>query len=210
MPTATSAPVVAPLTRTQYGRATETLTAAFDADPLFTWLFPDPTARPLALRTINRVALDFGLRYGRVTQAGDGQAVAIWVPPGVSVTTGHMLLSGMLGMEFRVGFRATARFGGANEAMGRIHAAHVPEPHWYLLIVGVSPATQGGGLGSALVADGLAMADAEHQRVYLETSAPRNLPFYERFGFRTVETTTLSDGGPQAWALVRGPVVAAR
>jgi ribosomal protein S18 acetylase RimI-like enzyme len=186
-------------------RATTTLARAFAADPMFTWIFPDHEKRARSLRRLNRVPLAFGLRSGHVTQSHDGKAVAIWVPPGRTVTIGGMVRSGILSVPFQVGFRPFATFTGANEIMERIHKKCVPEPHWYLLIVAVDPDLQGRGLGSALMKEGLARADQANCPCYLETSSERNLAFYERHGFVVVERATLGDGGPPAWAMRRDP-----
>jgi ribosomal protein S18 acetylase RimI-like enzyme len=189
----------------QMDRATIALARAFSPDPMFTWIFPDPEKRPRSLRRFLRVPLEFGRRYGRVTQSHDGMAVAIWIPPGRTMSAGGMVRSGILAAPFRVGFRPFATFMGALEVMERIHKKHVPEPHLYLAIVAVDPELQGRGLGSALVTEGLMQADRANCTSYLETSERRNLAFYERQGFAVVETATLGDGGPPAWAMRREP-----
>ncbi len=186
-------------------RAVNTLTRAFDADPMFRWIFPDPQERARSLRLLNRVPLRFGLRYGRVTHCHDGMAVAIWVPPGRSVSLVGMARSGMLSVPLRIGLRPFGRFAGANEVMGKLHAKHVPDPHWYLLIVGVDPELQGRGVGSALVQEGLSEADASNSSCYLETSEERNIPFYERYGFTVLAQASLGAGGPPGWAMRRDP-----
>ena len=186
-------------------RATTTLARAFSADPMFMWIFPDPGQRAQSLRRLNRVALEYGIRYGHVTGANDGLAAAIWIPPGRTVTVGGMVRSGMIGMPFRVGLRPFVKFMGANATMEQIHKKYVPEPHWYLLIVGVDPDLQGRGLGTALVKEGLARADQANCPCYLETSEARNLAFYERQGFVVVETATLGHGGPTGWGMRREP-----
>ena len=186
-------------------RAAVTLERAFSPDPLFTWVFPDPATRPAALQRFIRVPLEYGLRYGRVTASHEAKAACVWLPPGPGMTIPRMIRSGMLGVPFRTGFGPFVKFMTANEIMDKIHKARAPEPHWYLVVVGVDPELQGQGAGSAIVRDGLALADRESKPCYLDTSERRNLAFYERLGFVVLEEATLGHGGPKAWAMRREP-----
>jgi ribosomal protein S18 acetylase RimI-like enzyme len=193
------------LQRGSIDRAAITLERAFSPDPLFTWVFPDPVTRPAALERFIRVPLEYGLRYGRVTTSHEAKAACVWLPPGPGMTMPRMIRSGMLGVPFRTGFGPFLKFMAANEIMDKIHKARVPEPHWYLLIVGVDPELQGQGAGSAIVREGLALADRESKPCYLETSERRNLAFYERLGFVVLEEAVLGKDGPKAWAMRREP-----
>jgi ribosomal protein S18 acetylase RimI-like enzyme len=116
-----------------------------------------------------------------------------------------MLRSGFLGLPFRIGLGRFAKFAGANDVMEKIHKRRVPEPHWYLMVVGVDPELQNRGVGSALVNEGLTRADESGCPCYLETSEKPNLRFYERLGFVVLEEATLGKGGPPAWAMRREP-----
>lgn len=177
------------LQRGSIDRAALTLERAFSPDPLFTWVFPDPATRPAALQRFMRVPLQYGLRYGRVTTSREAKAACVWLPPGPGITIPRMIRSGMLGVPFRAGFGPFVKFMTANETMDQIHKARVPEPHWYLMVVGVDPELQSQGVGSAMVREGLALADRESQPCYLETSERRNLAFYERLGFRSARSS---------------------
>ena len=63
---------------------------------------------------------------------------------------------------------------------------HIKEPHWYLPMIGVDPAQQGRGIGSALLRHGLAKCDEDHLPAYLESSRPANVPLSERNGFQVL------------------------
>jgi ribosomal protein S18 acetylase RimI-like enzyme len=197
------APVISSLDRAQLPRATETLVAAFMNDVMFEWVFPDLRTRERGLRRLNQVPLAYGLRYGLVRQASAGRGVAIWVPPGEPMSVARMVRCGMLGVPFRTGLAPLSRFGGANSVMDAIHEKHMDGPHWELLIVAVDPTMQGQGIGSALVRDGLARADAAGLPCYLNTNTPANVPFYERLGFTVLEEARLGKDGPPAWAMRR-------
>ncbi len=194
---------VAPFDRSMLDAANDTLVAAFMDDSMFGWVFPDPAARSRGLRRLNRVPLEYGLRYGYVRQSDEGRCVAIWIPPGVPMSPGRLVRCGMLAVPLRTGLRPLARFGGANGVMDKIHKRHMSGLHWELLIVGVDPALQGRGRGSALVRDGLNRADQAGLPCYLNTNTPANVPFYERLGFSVLEEATLGKNGPAAWAMRR-------
>jgi ribosomal protein S18 acetylase RimI-like enzyme len=193
------------LQRGSVDTAAITLERAFFSDPMFTWIFPEPATRPAALRRLMRVPLEYGVRYGRVATSYDAKAVCIWIPPGPGMTIPRMIRSGMLGVPFRIGFGPFGKFMRANDTMDKIHKKCVPEPHCYLIVVGVDPELQNRGVGSTLVKEGLTQADQTGYPCYLETSEKRNLAFYERLGFLVLEEATLGPGGPLAWAMRREP-----
>jgi ribosomal protein S18 acetylase RimI-like enzyme len=196
-------PPVAPLDRSMLDAANDTLVTAFVDDSLVEWVFPDPTTRVRRLHRLNRVPLEYGLRYGYTRQSDDGRCVAVWIPPEQPMSPWRMVRSGMLAVPMRTGLGPLARFGGAGGVMDKIHKRHMIGPHWELLISGVDPALQGQGRGSALVRDGLARADEAGLPCYLNTNTPANLPFYERLGFTVLEEAKLGKDGPTAWAMRR-------
>ena len=116
---------------------------------MFEWLFPDENTRPDLCRRIMSAPIQFGLRYGHVTTSEDASGVAIWAPAESPVTTLRMARSGFLAMPFSIGLRNFLQFAAATSVMDRIHTAQMPDPHWYLFVLGVAPEKQGLGLGSA-------------------------------------------------------------
>lgn len=73
------------------------------------------------------------------------------------------------------------------------------EPLWHLHSVAVEPELQGRGIGSALVEFGSRPARADGAGVHLETGSSRNVPLYERLGFRVVEAADAPGAGPRVW-----------
>ena len=84
--------------------------------------------------------------------------------------------------------------------MGEAHQRLMPEPHDYLFILGVEPEQHGRGLGSAILAS-LLNRRAHGRPCYLETFNPRNLPFYERHGFRVALESVVPDTTLRLWAM---------
>ena len=63
-------------------------------------------------------------------------------------------------------------------------------------MIGVDPAKQGAGYGSALLKHALERCDADDKLAYLESSSPKNLPLYERFGFERLGTIAVGSSPP--------------
>jgi predicted N-acetyltransferase YhbS len=80
------------------------------------------------------------------------------------------------------------------------------EPHHYLMVLGVDSEKQGQGVGSKLIAPGLARADADRLPCYLETMKTRNLDFYGKHGFEVVHAGEIPKGGPPFWTMRREPI----
>ena len=87
------------------------------------------------------------------------------------------------------------------EQMGRYHPR---EPYWYLPLIGVDPSRQGQGYGSALMAHGIAPCDRNRTLAYLESSSPRNIPLYKRFGFEVIGTIQVG-ASPPIFPMLRKP-----
>jgi GNAT superfamily N-acetyltransferase len=88
--------------------------------------------------------------------------------------------------------------------LARIEAVHPTEPHYYLAVVGVEPAWQGQGLGSALMQPALQRCDAEGVGAYLEASTRMSRALYERHGFSVIDEVRLPEG-PPLWPMWREP-----
>ena len=170
----------------------DTIARSFFADPLWSWVFPDPDDRRAHSPALWDFFLTAGLRYGSVQVADAYAAAAIWTPPGLPPIDDDE--STALEAFFRR--RLDARVEPVLEGLGRIDAVHPEEPHWYLGVVGTHPAHAGHGTGVALLAHHLRRVDAEHLPAYLESSNPANLERYERLGFVPREEIRVAADGP--------------
>ena len=180
---------------------------AFFDDPAFTFTFPDETSRRAGLPWLMGMGIGYGSRFGEVlTTAGTMLGHSVWLPPGrTELTDDRMAELGFTQGPERIGDDAWMRFGSFMEMASSHHHALMPGPHWYLMILGVEPARQGQGVGSALLAPMLARSDADSLPCYLETAKERNLPFYRRHGFEVRAQDAIPGGGPRVWMMVREP-----
>ena len=58
---------------------------------------------------------------------------------------------------------------------------------------------------TAVLSPSVARCDAAGEPAYLESSKERNVPFYERHGFKVTREVTISGGGPTLWLMWRDP-----
>jgi GNAT superfamily N-acetyltransferase len=158
---------------------TETLTAAFETDPLWGWAFPDRER----LASWWRFHISSALRYPWVWTADDYAVAAVWIPPGgVELTEEEegrieSILADLVG----------DRAPDVIELLHRFEQSHPDDtPHYYLSLLGTHPDHRGKGLGMALLAETLARIDSEGMPAYLESSNSANDHRYERLGFERV------------------------
>lgn len=91
------------------------------------------------------------------------------------------------------------------QAIGALLDEHHPhEPIWYLNFLGVEPAGQGRGVGSALLEQVLVRADRDAAAAYLDATSMRNRRLYERHGFEARGELHVP-GGPPLWPMWREP-----
>lgn len=197
---------VRPATRADVPALSVTLGKAFFDDPVMMWLLPDDDVRKRKLHKLfASITRYHHLSRGGVEVASGGQerigAAALWDPPGEWKQTRGEELRSMPGLLLTFG-SALTRGMAVTEMMKK---AHPEEPHWYLAVIGSDPSVRGKGFGNALMRSRLDRCDAEYAPVYLESSKPDNVPYYERFGFEVTGEFTLPDGGPPLIPMWRKP-----
>jgi GNAT superfamily N-acetyltransferase len=104
-----------------------------------------------------------------------------------------------------LGVEAFTRFMHIASTAGQFHQRAAPGKHLYLSILGVEPSRQGQGLGSALIRPMVERADAEGLPCYLETFQPRNLPLYQKHGFKITVEEVEPNSGVRGWGFLREP-----
>jgi ribosomal protein S18 acetylase RimI-like enzyme len=103
-----------------------------------------------------------------------------------------------------LGEDAAIRFLSALDFIDPYHKEDVPEPHWYIMILGVDPVHHGKGLGKALMEPVMKKAEANGQPVYLETAQPANVSFYQKLGFSVLRELIDPTSGLKMWTFRKG------
>jgi ribosomal protein S18 acetylase RimI-like enzyme len=156
-------------------------------------LGPDPGVRRARLGRMFALGFPILFANGVVLGAFDGATlvgVAGMVPPGRCQLPARKRLVLLPRMIPAIGFGAFVRVGRWLSAWGRQDPA---EPHWHLGPVAVDAHLQGRGIGTALMSEYCALLDRDGAMGYLETDKPRNVRFYEKFGFETIGEAQILD-----------------
>ncbi len=179
------------------------LAAAFQDDPVFEWVVPDPDIRRARIPSVFAAFVDVYVPHNETYVAGDGVGGALWAPAG----------SQPFMDEPREVFaqRITAALGDdaerAFEVDALLESHHPTEACFYLQFLGVIPDHQGRGVGSAMLSMVLDRCDATGTPAYLEATSVDNRRLYARHGFETVGEITLPQG-PALWPMWRDPLTA--
>ena len=183
--------------------AAAVLAGAFAGDPMMTYLVDDDARRrrmlPLYFASVLRQSSKVGRQFSVSDQHGVVKGAAIAMPPGsYPLPTLPQLV------EWRTMVASGLRAAGRHfRDLPPIDKRAPTEPHWYLMFVGVDPASQGNGYGVELVNAVIARADRDNLPTYLVTMKQANLGFYARFGFAVRDELRMGKHGPSTWTMLR-------
>lgn len=165
------------------------VTMGFSTDPVARWVYPDPADYIRWFPSFVRAFAGKAFENGTAICTNDGGGAALWLPPNVHPDDDEIVALTLDSVSEEVQRDLFPLF----EAMG---SAHPDEPHWYLPMIGVETHRQGNGIGAALMHYGLERVDASNLPAYLESSNPRNISLYRRFGFEVVGTIQIGSAPP--------------
>jgi RimJ/RimL family protein N-acetyltransferase len=175
-----------------------TLSRAFQTESALSFILPDHADRQRRLPKAFRIIAGQDMRHGQIFATEGLEALTMWRAPGKMRDSGWD--------DFRLGIPYALAFGGSVgrgiTVAGLIKKNLPSEDCWYLHYAACDPAFQGKGYGGAAIRAGLAMADADRAKAYLETADEKNLAIYAALGFEVVKTWQVPNG-PQFWGMMR-------
>ena len=190
-------PIIKAATQSDEAATIAALVLAFGADPATRWTWPYPeqylTHFPSLVRVLGGNAFAHGSAYYVDGYAG----AALWLPPEVSPDENTLV-----DLLRHTGYAPVQKdVFAVFEQMARYHPQ---EPHWFLPLIGVDPVQQGKGFGGALMQHALGPCDRDRTLAYLESSNPKNIPLYERYGFELLGTIQVGTS-PPIFPMLRKP-----
>lgn len=162
---------------------------AFSADPPTQWAFGNSPSFLAHFPSFVRAFGGQAFVHGSADYLDGYVGAALWLPPGMRPDHNTLIpwlqrtIAPAVQQDYFALFAQLAR-------------SHPRKPHWYLALMGIDPSHQGQGCGSALLRHGLTRCDRDHACAYLESSNPRNVPLYERYGFELQGTIQVGTSPP--------------
>ncbi len=178
-------------------KAISALVQAFSADPVARWMYPDSQQYLEYFPNFVKAFAGAAFEHGTADCVDGYPAAALWLPPGIHPNEKALYTL----LQDSVAKRDQAEVFALFEQMDAYHPA---EPHWYLPMIGVDPAHQGNGCGSALLKHALARGDCDGKLAYLESTSLESLRLYERHGFELLGTIQVGSS-PPLFPMVRKP-----
>jgi len=185
--------------------AANSLAKAFMNDPLQNYTFPDEQERKERSPAHFKAGVEYGMRFGEVYITSQAEGVVVCLPPNkTEITPERAEEGGLTRLPELMGEEQAGRFFSVLEFIGTYHNQDVPEPHWYIMILGVDPVHHGKGWGKTLLEPVMKKAEANGEPVYLETAQPANVSFYEKQEFRVLREVIDPQSGLKLWTFRKG------
>ncbi|MDJ0673879.1 MAG: GNAT family N-acetyltransferase [Calothrix sp. MO_167.B42] len=170
---------------------------AFSTDPAARWMYPSSQQYLKNYPELIRVFGAQALEYQTIYCTDDYVGAAFWFPPQSKIDSDA--IGGFLQQTIS-GQRQQEIFA----VLEQMESYHPHEPHWYLAILGVEASHQSQGYGSALMRHKLEECDRTNTIAYLESSKPKNIPFYEKHGFKVIGEIQAGES-PTIFPMLRYP-----
>jgi hypothetical protein len=157
------------------------LTASFAENQSVNYIIRQNDKRSKHIRALMDYSFEICSLFGDVWLSEDRNACALVLYPQQKKTTFKVILLN-IGLIFRaIGISGIQK---TLDREARIKKLQPKEKMAYLWFIGVNIANQHQGIGTKLLKEIVADAALKKLAVYLETSTVKNLPWYERLGFK--------------------------
>jgi GNAT superfamily N-acetyltransferase len=175
------------------------LGAAFQNDPISSWLFPEPDRRAAVQPAFFQVFATLALEVGGAVYVTDAlTAATVWFPSAEAEDDDD---AGVGDLFDSLTPDEAGRIGELFALMAANHPTR--GAHRHLQFIGVRPEHHGTGVGGELLRHNLAVVDGTGLPAYLEASSTLSPPLYQRHGFEHIGTPFGPEPGPKMYPMWR-------
>ena len=161
-------------------RIVDILARSFDDNKSVNYIVKQDKKRSQRMKKLMEYSFDVCNLFGDIFLSEDKKGCALIVVPDKKKTTFKSIL---LDVKLVLSVIGLSNVKKAMSRESKINKLHPKEPVYYLWFIGVDPAEQNKGIGTSLLKEIIAEAKKKQRPIYLETSTPKNIPWYEKFGF---------------------------
>lgn len=156
------------------------LTLSFNDNKSVNYIIMQDEKRERRLQNLMQYAFDVCFMFGNVFITEDRKGCALVIFPDKKKTN---LKSVWLDLKLILSSTGLRNIKKALKRESEIKKLQPKEPVYYLWFIGVLPDEQNKGIGSTLLSGLIEDAHSQNRTVCLETSTPKNIPWYKKFGF---------------------------
>ena len=157
------------------------LAESFNDNQSVNYIIKQDKKRNHRIRKLMAYSFDVCYLFGDVFLSEDKGGCALILLPDKKKNN---LKSILLDMNLIVSCIGISNITKAMNRESKIKKLQTMKSMYYLWFIGVNPDQQNKGIGSSLIKDILEEAHSRQRPVYLETSTLKNVPWYEKFGFK--------------------------
>lgn len=156
------------------------LEQAFASNPSVNYSIPQDARRSQRLRGLVQYSFEVCHEFGEIYLSDDRNACALLVCPEKKHITWTAIKRDVLLIFRSVGL---SKVKALLDREAKIKALHPSGLHYHLWYIGVWPNCQQQGIGTQLLQEIITLARQNGRSIYLETSVPMNISWYQKAGF---------------------------
>ena len=157
------------------------LTSSFADNKSVNYIIKQDSKRMERIRNLMDYSFEVCYMFGDVFLSDNRKGCALIVIPEKKKST---LKSILLDVKLILKSTGLSNVKRAMDREGKIKKLQPQEPTYYLWFIGVDPKEQNKGTGSTLLREVIKQGELKNRPVTLETSTLKNIPWYEKFGFK--------------------------
>jgi len=157
------------------------LTNSFADNKSVNYIIQQDSKRIERIKSLMEYSFEVCLMFGEVFISADKKGCALILFPDKKKTTVNSLLLDLKLLLKSTGLQNAIKAMKREEAIQKLHPDGLL---YYLWFIGVDNSEQNKGIGSALLQEVITQATLQKRLVILETSTEKNIPWYEKHGFK--------------------------
>jgi len=162
-------------------RVIDILAESFNDNQSVNYIVKQDQKRNQRIKRLMAYSFDVCYLYGKVFLTEDKSGCALILFPDKKKNN---LKSILLDIKLIVSCIGISNIKKAMKLESKIKELQPKKLMYYLWFIGVDPDQQNKGIGSSLIKEVIEEAHSQQRPVYLETSTLKNIPWYEKFGFK--------------------------